>query len=301
MPKFSVVMCNYNYERYIAQSVQSVLGQSCSDFELIIVDDGSTDQSRSIIDGFTDKRIKKIFKRNGGQASAFNAAFAESTGELVAFLDSDDFWAAGKLTAAADVFRNSDCVAFYHRLAFVDSDSTRTGGFHPASGCIEDTEMSLLADVFLDNEFVRGSPTSSIVFRRWALENVFPLDAGWRYCADMLLWLGVLYGGLFCSSSVLGYYRVHGGNGWWDTVGVDSKRHAMQRAAYRQLQVHLEKSGCVIKPRYVLSPQCRRYVRFRFGYVIFLVFAGIQYVGRVLYRSWVRSALARDCKVLTLR
>src|ERR1700688_3577180 len=98
-PKVSVLVSNYNYAEYIAQAIDSVLEQTYQNFELIICDDGSTDNSRTVISGYClrDPRISLITKENGGQASGFNAAFASSTGELMCFLDSDDIFRPAKL------------------------------------------------------------------------------------------------------------------------------------------------------------------------------------------------------------
>ena len=91
-PLVSILISNYNYGRYIGESIQSALDQTYSNIELIICDDGSTDDSVSIIEEYQrkDPRLKLICKANGGQASGFNAAFAASRGEIIALLDSDD-------------------------------------------------------------------------------------------------------------------------------------------------------------------------------------------------------------------
>ncbi|PLX70670.1 MAG: hypothetical protein C0602_03940 [Denitrovibrio sp.] len=95
----SVILNNYNYSRYIAEAITSVLEQSYANFELIIVDDGSTDNSKEIIEQFAkkDSRIKLCFKENGGQASAFNAGYEAAKGDIICFLDSDDYFAPEKL------------------------------------------------------------------------------------------------------------------------------------------------------------------------------------------------------------
>lgn len=97
MPEISVLLNNYNYGRFLGEAIASVLAQEYQDFELIIVDDGSTDNSEEIIDSFSDERIRKIRKANGGQLSAFNRGFAESRGKILCFLDSDDVYPPGYL------------------------------------------------------------------------------------------------------------------------------------------------------------------------------------------------------------
>jgi len=97
MPIVSVVMPVYNVEKYVAKSISSVLNQTFSNFELIIVVDGSTDSSESICRTFSDPRIRIIMQKNRGLAGARNTGIRESTGQYIAFIDSDDLWHCDKL------------------------------------------------------------------------------------------------------------------------------------------------------------------------------------------------------------
>ena len=90
----SVIIDNYNYDKYITEAIESVLFQTYKDWELIIIDDGSADSSMDIIrryDSLYPDKIQFVAKENGGQASCFNRGFEKSTGDIIAFLDSDDF------------------------------------------------------------------------------------------------------------------------------------------------------------------------------------------------------------------
>ena len=89
LPKVSIVINNYNYGRFLADAIDSALTQTHPQLEVIVVDDGSTDNSREVIARYGD-RIRPILKPNGGQASAMNAGVAASTGDIIFFLDSDD-------------------------------------------------------------------------------------------------------------------------------------------------------------------------------------------------------------------
>jgi glycosyltransferase involved in cell wall biosynthesis len=104
-PFVTVLIDTYNHESFIEEAINSVLAQefSASETEILVVDDGSTDRTPDLVRRF-GLRVRLLRKVNGGQASAFNAGIREARGEIVAFLDGDDWWAPGKLTAVADVF-----------------------------------------------------------------------------------------------------------------------------------------------------------------------------------------------------
>lgn len=116
MPKLSVVIPIYKVEAYLARCVNSVLNQTFSDLEVILVDDGSPDNCPAICDEFAaaDTRVKVIHKPNGGLSSARNEGLKIATGEYVAFLDSDDAWAQNGLTTVMDAAKtnNADMVLF---------------------------------------------------------------------------------------------------------------------------------------------------------------------------------------------
>src|SRR5687768_1880208 len=101
--RLSVLINNYNYGRYLRQCIDSALSQDWRDFEVIVVDDGSTDMSREIIASYAGSIIP-VFKTNGGQASCFNAGFAEATGDIIFMLDADDAFLPGKLGIVADAY-----------------------------------------------------------------------------------------------------------------------------------------------------------------------------------------------------
>ncbi len=103
-PSVSVVVTTYNQARYIAETIESVLAQTHAPREIIVVDDGSTDETPSITARFGD-RITCIRQKNQGIAGSRNAGIRRASGELIAFLDGDDLWEPGKLAAQVDLAR----------------------------------------------------------------------------------------------------------------------------------------------------------------------------------------------------
>ena len=94
--KATIIINNYNYGRFLVAAIESALNQTYAGTEVVVVDDGSTDDSRQIIAGYGN-RIRPVLKANGGQASTFNAGFAASTGDVICMLDSDDFFYPNKV------------------------------------------------------------------------------------------------------------------------------------------------------------------------------------------------------------
>lgn len=92
MPKFSIIIPLYNKEKDIKKTLESLFAQSLSDFEVIIVNDGSTDNSEKVVQSFTDPRIKLFSKKNEGVALTRNFAVEKATAQHVAFMDADDYW-----------------------------------------------------------------------------------------------------------------------------------------------------------------------------------------------------------------
>lgn len=97
MPKVSVIVPNFNYESYLGACISSVLAQSYTDFELLVVDDGSTDGSVKIAQGFTDPRVQVIRQDNAGVSAARNRGVKSARGLWLAFLDADDMWTPDSL------------------------------------------------------------------------------------------------------------------------------------------------------------------------------------------------------------
>ncbi len=125
----SIIMPSYNTAKYIAKSIQSVLNQTYKDWELLIVDDCSTDNTDEVVKPFlVDSRIK-FFKNehNSGAAVSRNKAMREAQGEWLAFLDSDDLWLPSKLEKQLKFMKDNDCVFSYHEYDKIDEGDKSLG------------------------------------------------------------------------------------------------------------------------------------------------------------------------------
>jgi len=123
-PAISVIVTSYNYARFIGEAIQGVLDQTCQDFEVIVVDDGSTDDTRSVLDRFGD-RITCIYQANQGKSIALNRGIAVSRGRYLAFLDSDDCWLPDSLEARLATFKADPEVGVVYGRALVVDEAGR--------------------------------------------------------------------------------------------------------------------------------------------------------------------------------
>jgi len=133
-PLVSVLMANYNYAEFIGEAIESVINQTYGNWELIICDDGSTDNTVEAIERYCkqDKRIKLICKENGGQASALNLAYENSNGEVIAILDSDDTFYSTKLARVIlSLQRNNGAGFCTHKVIPVDVHNKQIGVVTP--------------------------------------------------------------------------------------------------------------------------------------------------------------------------
>src|ERR1700722_5987261 len=175
-PLVSILVSNYNYAHYIGESIQSAFDQTYSNFELIICDDGSTDDSVRGIEEFErkDPRVGFIRKKNGGQASGFNAAFAASRGEIIALLDSDDRFLPHKVERIVANFQaNPDCGFGLHRIIRINANLQRQGVWPMSSALPQGWYGSRLME---DGGILAVMPpTSGLSLRRQVADRIFPL------------------------------------------------------------------------------------------------------------------------------
>lgn len=212
----SIIVNNYNYGHFLRDAIDSALNQTYANTEIIVVDDGSTDNSRDVIASYGD-RVIPLLKENGGQASAFNVGFARSQGDIVFFLDSDDMLLPHIAGEVVNAFQANPCTArVQFRLEHVDADGQPTGEHTPASELPMPTG-DLRKHTLLFPDDIRTPPTSGNAFAASVLRQILPMplpDAVYgRTGADLYLHnLVPLFGPVKSLRSIGGRYRTHENN-----------------------------------------------------------------------------------------
>lgn len=206
----SVIITNYNYEQYLSEAIDSVLNQTYQFFEIIVVDDGSSDNSVELIQQYEAQhpnKIKGIYKKNGGQASAFNRGYECAQGNIIAFLDADDYWYPDKLETVVQYHRTYQGIQ--HNL-LINNEKKFV--------ILEDgvTKQKKGLEIY---GFMGTIPTSGLSFKKQVLEKVFPIPENeYRICADEYIKLMFLnYADILSLDSPKGCYRAHDSNQWFNT------------------------------------------------------------------------------------
>lgn len=207
MPKVSVIIPAFNQARFLREAVDSVLGQTLRDFEIIVVDDGSTDNTPEVAQSFTDRRVRYVCQENRGLAGARNTGIAMSSGEFIAFLDSDDTYSPHKLELQTDSLSEHPAVGLVASgYQYVDEAGKLLGEERPWLNCPKPTLESLLL----------GGLTAvhAVLIRRAWLERVGMFDASFRAAEDMDLWyrLGLAGCEMEWVPAIACQYRIHGQN-----------------------------------------------------------------------------------------
>jgi len=211
----TVLINNYNYARYLGAAIESALAQTYRPVEVVVVDDGSVDDSRSVISGYGDA-ILPVYKENGGQASAFNVGFAESRGEIVRFLDADDVLTHSSVEEVAEAFcQHPDAGMVQCRVEVADAAGTPLGVFIPPAYVRMPTGDLRLRTNDLNNASWWAS-TSGISVASTVLKRVLPLPEDlYPISADHGLALASALCAPVVSLEMTGaYYRSHGRNSY---------------------------------------------------------------------------------------
>jgi glycosyltransferase involved in cell wall biosynthesis len=230
-PLMTVLINNYNYGRYIGQAIDSALNQSYPNVEIIVVDDGSTDDSRDVIRRY-EGSVRGIFKDNGGQASAFNAGIASANGEWICFLDSDDYWTKDKVQVVVDAIRSApEARLVYDSVQPVDSQGTPHGKVIPHIYYEGDISGKLQRT----GGWWPAPPTSALTLHTDLLRRLGPVpEAQFRLCADAyLFYLIPLLAKVTGTTQIGTMYRFHATNGFSNASRFQNERGALEASLVR--------------------------------------------------------------------
>lgn len=229
----SVIIPNYNYGHLISGAIQSVLNQTLAADEIIVVDDGSTDNSRSVIESFGDKIIP-VFQNNQGQASAISSGFSKATGDIILLLDSDDFFMPEKIEILKNFFdENENANWIFHDLLIVNDtiipDLSKVEFNQEKISYIDERQSMVRGKLNYD-----APATSGLSFRRDFIQNIFPLPTAQSifisdhyikfYCLAMAL--GIHLG------QNLGGQLIHGQNLYTASKDMTTKAKIFVNTAY---------------------------------------------------------------------
>ena len=209
--KISIVISNYNYGRYLPQCLDSVRAQTYPHVECIVVDDGSTDDSREVIARYPE--FTHVFKANAGQAKALETGFDACGGDVIVFLDSDDFLFPQACAEIARLWDN-DLVSLHYRLQIFEND-TATSRTWPEDRFRKGREQ---IDCLFRFGYVPTAPTSGNAYARsyvrWMFDEVAGLSLQWLDIC--FAYAAPLAGPTRHCESAFGGYRIHGSNltGW---------------------------------------------------------------------------------------
>lgn len=228
-PLVSIIMSNYNGERFIEQTINSVLRQTYSEFEFIIIDDCSTDNSRKIINQYTDNRIRKIFfDQNEQMCFAFNYGLKIGKGEYYARIDSDDTWLPDKLEKQIRYLENNkDCGACFTLVNVVDEHGEKLTENETDRVKLFNTQNRTRME-WINHFFFKGSCLChpSAVFRKEIIEKVGFYNYSLRQIQDYDLWVRIAkVADIYVLQERLVNYRwcIDGSNASAPSVGVNNR------------------------------------------------------------------------------
>lgn len=183
-PTVSVIIPTYNRAHLVGRAIRSVLNQTYQDFEIIVVDDGSTDNTEEVVKSFNDPRIRYIrHEKNRGGSAARNTGIRATYGEFIAFLDSDDEWLPEKLEKQVLICSDEQIGLVYTGRKVIDSQSGQV-----LSKIVPDKEGNVYEQL-LERDFI--GTCSSVMVKKEALENIKGFDETLPARQDWDCWLRI--------------------------------------------------------------------------------------------------------------
>ncbi len=206
MPLVSVIITTYNRAGLLPKAIESVLAQTFQDFELIVVDDGSTDQTRQVVEAYRDARIRYLYQSNRGVSGALNTGFAAAQSEFITQLDSDDCWEPELLATLLPEFEgHPELGVVYARVQAMDDEGRPLA---PILGAPGHYPGQVLASLLYGNFIC----TIAAILRKDCYLQVGRLDESLNGIEDLDIWIRLAQITQFkFVNQVLAHYRVHTG------------------------------------------------------------------------------------------
>ena len=226
LPRVSIVTPSYNQARFLEQTIQSVLEQDYPNLEYFVMDGGSTDGSLEIIQRYAPRLAGWVCEKDRGQTDALNKGFARATGQILAWLNSDDTYEPGAVSAAvAALTSRPDAAAIYGEANFIDENGRVIGRFPAAQ-----TDLPRLRRGYVH------VPQQATFFRGDLWRAIGPLDPSFYFAMDYDLWVRLAGSGplIYLPGQVWANFRLHSGA---KTIAADD------RCWPEMLRVHYRDGG----------------------------------------------------------
>jgi len=280
MPTVSIITPVYNAEKTIRETIASVLAQTFTDFELILIDDGSTDDSLSIMQRFSDPRIQLFTFPNAGPQKSRNRGIDKATGQYLAFIDADDLWSTDKLECQVNALRETPQAAVAYSWTDVINEQSQV--IHP--GRYQDFEGDVFEPLLRDNFL--GSGSNPLV-RAEAMRTVGGFDeaivAGQDW--DMWLTLATRFKFVVVRKVQIFYRKISYAKSWSSNL----KRQEVGLTQVIEKHVGHLKEATTLKNRCIAS--CYRYLLFE----CFEKCAPTPQNGRLAFRFFWRAITSSPC------
>jgi glycosyltransferase involved in cell wall biosynthesis len=234
----SIIINNYNYGKFMTEAINSALNQTYKKIEIIVVDDGSTDNSREIIASYGE-RIIPVYKENGGQPSCYNAGFAASKGEIICFLDSDDIFLPNKIERIVNIFQLDEEIDWcFHNRQLIDEN------YKPLNYNTTGNDVSGKCD--FRKKIQSGKipphlpPSSALCFKHSLLEQILPMPTTTKMSASdyYVKYMAVGLSKGFLLGEELTHQRIHGNNA--ATLQNDKKHLQAREQLFTSLWIRQE-------------------------------------------------------------
>jgi glycosyltransferase involved in cell wall biosynthesis len=297
-PLVSVLISCYNYGRYVGRAIESVLNQTYQSLEVVVCDDGSTDESADVIQRYVEKdpRVKAVRQANAGHPAAYGAAYRASRGDILCILDADDTFAPHKVEALVRCFRRDSRIGYViHPLIMIDGEDRH---IQPLT-LLDSFEEGFIADrIVRRGGRWRSMTASGISFRRELAPSVYPIPDG--IYADVLFNTVLpLMTHVAVVRDYLGFYRLHGGN-----MTGEIRNHSSVEETTRSIRKyleHIDRALSAVNQRLVelnlnVPPlDARNNLDYRMRTFALALFVGPKQIGRCIAEfGSLAAAIARD-------